>query len=369
MEQPTGLQEEKMNWIKNGIVITLLVVSTLLFGCDEKNSTESANPDANEVAEIEAEIRNDLDSYNIDTDFTLMIEAENGRVFIHSTGNSSETTSYESASTSKFVTAAVILSLVKDGVLSLEDHPQDYISTWPSSGNLSDIELRDLLSFTSGLVDEPACINAALSNLEACVERIATKNSNSEEPGEVFYYASTHLQVAGLMAVEASGLSSWQEVFEQFKSDTGLFSSSYYDLPSLQNPRLAGGMHWAAEKYFDFLEAVYKEDILNSELIDQMTSDQIQGATIGFSPAFERIGEDWHYGFGNWIECHSYPNNCVQKTRISSAGAYGSYPFIDYENGYYGIIAMQGALGTGFRGYELFESVSPKLEIWASMNR
>ena len=112
-------------------------------------------------------------------------------------------------------------------------------------------------------------------------------------------------------------------------------------------------MHWTAEEYLKFLEAVYKEDILNSELIDQMTSDQIIGATIGFSPAFENTGEDWHYGFGNWIECHSNPNNCRQKTRISSTGAYGSYLFIDYENEYYGIVAMQGALGTGFRGYEL----------------
>lgn len=358
-----------MNWYKIDILIALLVVSTLFIGCSEDNSTESAKQDVNGVAEIEAKIRNDLDSYNIDTDFTLMIKAENGRVFIHSTGNSSETTSYESASTSKVVTAAVVLSIVKDGVLSLEDHPQDYISAWPSSDNLSDIKLKHLLSFTSGLVDEPICINAAISNLETCVERIAIKNSNSIEPGEEFYYASTHLQVAGLMAVKASGLSSWQEVFENFKSDTGLFSSSSYDLPSLQNPRLAGGMHWTAEEYLEFLEAVYNEDILNSELIDQMTSDQIQDATIGYSPAFENTEEDWHYGFGNWIECHSNPNNCIQKTRISSAGAYGSYPFIDYENEYYGIVAMQGALGTGFQGYELFESVSPELEIWASMNR
>jgi CubicO group peptidase (beta-lactamase class C family) len=345
------------------------VVSIILIGCNEDEATESDQPNPNEVAEIEAEIGNDLDSYNIDTDFTFMIKAENGRVFIHSTGGSSETTTYKSASTSKFVTAAVILSIVKDGVLSLEDHPQDYISTWPSSGNLSDIKLRHLLNFTSSLIDEPICVNAELSNIETCVERIAALNVNSKKPGGEFYYASTHLQVAGLMAVKASGLTSWEEVFEKFKSGTGLFSNSVYDLPSLQNPRLAGGMHWIAEDYLEFLEAVYNENILNSELIDQMTSDQIRGATIGYSPVFEKTGEDWHYGFGNWIECHSITNNCIHKTRISSAGAYGSYPFIDYENEYYGIVAMEGTLGTGFRGYELFESVSPKLEIWASMNR
>jgi hypothetical protein len=38
---------------------------------------------------------------------------------------SSPSTLYESASTSKLITAVVILSLVDEGVLSLDDHPQD----------------------------------------------------------------------------------------------------------------------------------------------------------------------------------------------------------------------------------------------------
>ncbi len=99
-----------------------------------------------------------------------------------------------------------------------------------------------------------------------------------------------------------------------------------------------------------------------------MTSDQINGATIVNSPAINAIGEDWHYGFGNWIECHANPNNCTQTTRVSSPGAYGAYPFIDYKNKYYGILAREGALGTFKNGYVLFESVSPKLEAWASMD-
>ncbi|VAW96261.1 hypothetical protein MNBD_GAMMA19-245, partial [hydrothermal vent metagenome] len=48
-------------------------------------------------------------------------------------------------------------------------------------------------------------------------------------------------------------------------------------------------------------------------------------------------------------------------------GAYGAYPFIDFENGYYGILARQGELGTFQEGIKLFESVSQKLKNWALM--
>jgi len=225
-----------------------------------------------------------------------------------------------------------------------------------------------LLSFTSGLANEPRCINLGGSDFETCVANIATRNNDSTTPGEEFYYSGSHLQVAGLMAIKASGLLSWQDVFEQFQSETGLLSSARYDLPSSGNPRLGGGMHWTAEEYLEFLEALYKEDILTTELINQMTSDQINEATVEYSPIIEAIEEDWHYGFGNWIECHANPYNCTKTTRISSPGAYGAYPFIDYENNYYGIVARQGLLGTSEKGYEVFESVSSKLEAWAAIN-
>lgn len=357
-----------MRSLKRVVILNLIfLILIIISGCGGNSTNDSGNNCLEELAELENEIRNDLNTFNTDTDFTLIVKSENGNTFAHSTGNSNETMLYRSASTSKLVTAVVILSLVKDGILSLEDHPQDYISFWPTYGNLSLIKLKHLLSFTSGLVNDPICFNLGTYDFEKCVENIVTKNDNSKTPGEEFYYARSHLQVAGLMAVKASGLSSWEEVFEQFKSETGLFASSNFDLPSLQNPRLPSGMHWNAKEYLEFLEALYKKEILNTELINQMTNDQISSSTVAYSPAIDSIGEDWHYGFGTWIECHANPNNCTYTTRVSCPGAYGAYPFIDYENKYYGILAREGELGSFDKGYELFMSVSSKLKEWASI--
>lgn len=355
-----------MKRTKINLVFSLLLFPMIVIGCggNGNNSNVSAGKS---IEDVESEIRNDLDNYITNVDFTLYVKSKNGNSFLHSTGNSSESVSYQSASTSKLVTSAVILSLVNDGVLSLEDSPQDYISSWPITGNLSAIKLKHLLSFTSGLSNAPACINFSVADFESCIDNIINVNADSTTPGDVFYYSPSHLQVAGLMAIKASGNTDWSSVFVQFQSETGLFLDSNYDLPSANNPRLAGGMHWTANDYLFFLDALYNKQILTDMLISQLSSDQISTASIGNSPALIALGEDWHYGYGVWVECKENPYNCTQVKKISSPGAYGAYPFIDFENGYYGILARQGELGTFQEGIKLFESVSQKLKNWALM--
>ena len=165
------------------------------------------------------------------------------------------------------------------------------------------------------------------------------------------------------MAINAKGVASWNELFELFKKDTSLFKESKFDLPSDTNPRLAGGMHWNANEYLAFLEELFHERLLKEETLNMMFSDQLDGATLVDSPA-EAIGEDWHYGFGNWIECHSSVYNC-EVTKISSPGLYGAYPFIDLKNRYFGILAREGGSNTFAKGYEIFVYIQSELEEWA----
>ena len=350
------------------LLLALVLLSLVITGCGSSGGGDNTAPEpGNAKAALEADIRNDLNIIATSVDFTLYVKSGNGSTFLHSTGSSSESVAYQSASTSKLVSAVVILSLVSDGVLSLEDNPQKYIATWPSTGNLSLIKLKHLLNFTSGLTKEALCINLPGADFEDCANTIATKNNASPTPGSTFYYNSAHLQIAGLMAIKASGNTGWSDVFTQFQAKTGLLLNARYDLPSESNPRLAGGMHWNASDYLAFLDALYKRTILNDALIDQLFADQIAGASIGLSPAIDGLGEDWHYAYGNWLECRASTYNCSQVTRVSSPGSYGAYPFIDFENNYFGILARQGALGTFPEGIAIFRSVSDKLASWAAL--
>lgn len=344
--------------------IVLPLLSLIFVACGGDESTPELSCEQQRSA-LELELHVALDKVSTDADFSLAVISDDGRSFTHSVGASSMSTSYESASTSKMVSAAIILNEVKKENLSLDDTPQMYISSWPTTGNLSLIKLRDLLSFTSGLNDGLLIWG---SDFEDAVKRVADNNDENRTPGANYYYGPAHLQVAGLMAIKASSETSWDGVYENFKRDTNLFEHASYDLPNQTNPRLAGGMHWSADEYLAFLGKIYKKEILTPNLIDAMVSDQRVSAITDYSPAVDGVNEDWHYGFGVWIESKSNPYDASKNSgRVSSPGLYGAYPFIDYKHKYYGILARQGNSGTFTKGYELFQSVAPQLETWASL--
>jgi hypothetical protein len=317
-------------------------------------------------------------------DFTYMLERPDGKSFTYNYGASTSQTRYESASTSKMISAAIILRQVDAHRLSLTDHPQQYITTipntqvpgWPISPSegLYGLTLSQLLSFTSGLVTEHSCLYSDSPSsgsppftFEGCVLAIALKNTgNGKTPGQEFSYSGSNLQVAGLMAVEAAGMASWQEVFTEFKTQTGLFPTSTYDFPSTQNPALAGGMHWTGEEYMAFLRALSHGTLLSSNMLSQMLTDQTASTTRGASPIYSRLGFDWHYGFGLWHECDNPVYNCVPGTRVSSPGAFGAYPFWDRSKGYFGIVARQEQIGHFENGILIERSVRSLAESWAA---
>lgn len=325
-----------------------------------------------ELAALEATMASLLDAaaedpaITTEPALTLLLEAEDGRRFTHSYAGSTATTPYESASTSKWVTAVVILDLVDQRVLALDTTADQLLTFWAEPS----VDLRDLMSFTSGFGDEPFCINLPGADFAGCVETIYDDNSaTAAAPGIEFEYSGTHLQVAGLMAIEASGAASWTAVFDAFKARTGLFPSAVYNLPSQNNPRLAGGMTWTGEEYLGFLRALYAGDLLEPATRAELFANQRGEAVVVASPAYAQLSEDWAYGLGNWLECatatapDSY--DCGEGHRNSSAGAYGAYPFIDFDHRYFGILARQGALGSGFEGVLLFRAVEEVAGRWA----
>jgi CubicO group peptidase (beta-lactamase class C family) len=327
-----------------------------------------------ERAELERSMAQKLDAAAVDAsvtgepNFTLALSTASGHRFVHSHGDSSITTSYESASTSKWVAALVILDLVDQGVLALSDEPSAYLPFWQTSG----VTLAQLLSFTSGFSKEALCFNLPNADFADCVQRAYEANVDvAPPPGSEFYYSSTHLQIAGLMAVRAASASGFAELFAAWQAKTGLFPSGAFDLPSATNPRLAGGMHWTAAEYLEFLRALYDGKLLTDETRAAMLTSQRGEAKVGSSPALDALNQDWAYGFGNWLECPTAQGpdsyDCGAAHRNSSPGAYGAYPFIDWAQRYFGILARQGKLGTFREGDSLYQTVAEDAVRWASL--
>ncbi len=344
-------------------LLAWLMLTLLITSCGGSEGDVSSTTGA-----CDSQLTSSLQQLETNEDFTLLLSDRHGSLFQFSRGASSPQVSYKSASTSKLITAVVILRLVDQGYLSLGDRPQNHILNWPigAGDTLFDMSLEQLLSFTSGLTVEPLCINNPLANFENCVQEIALSNrGNGAIPGDEFYYASTHMQVAGLMAIRARNVTSWQDIFEEFKAQTGLFLTSKFDLPSFSNPRLAGGMHWTAQEYLDFLKALADGTLLGESSMAALLADHTALSIISKSPAIDTLGEEWHYGLGLWHECASVDFDCdSSQTRVSSPGSYGAYPFWDRDSGLVGIFARQGSLGTGFEGVLLMRAVQNHIEDW-----
>jgi CubicO group peptidase (beta-lactamase class C family) len=369
---------------------SFFLLAVAILSCESDDSDSASNTDSDSSADTSSNtdetaedtsdcskqalaqsLNQQLAAVTTDADFAFYVEDAAQNAYTYNRGAATMDTPYESASTSKWVSAAIVLTLVDKGLMSLDDSPQDYLTEteWPvdASHPLYSITLRQLLSFTSGLSDEAACHNLPNIDFFTCVAQIAENNlATSVAPGAEFYYASNHLQVAGAMAVRAGGYADWASLFAAFKAGTGLFPSSDYNLPSTTNPRLAGGMTWTGTDYVNFIRAFKTASFYNSaDMVALAASDQLGGATIRYSPANERTGEDWHYGFGMWMECHSPTFNCTNITQVSSAGAFGAYPFWNTQHDYMGIVARQGELGTGYKGFDVFDAVRTTVDSWA----
>ncbi len=318
------------------------------------------------LLEVETALRESLSQYPADTDYTLGLETPTGRLFVHQQGESTPFDYYEAASSAKMVTSFIIMYYVDRGLLTLDDHPQRFINTWPTTGKLSRITLAHLLSFTSGLKNEPACINSPTADFAQCVDEIATLNAAASSPGTTFFYRSAHMQVAGLMLINALQVASWQDVFKAFKQNTGLFASSFYDYPSANNPMLAIGMRWTGYDYMQFLRAVARDQLFSKSFMPYLFS--YMDTFLKSNWIYGHITDDWYYGFGFWVECTIKPStDCGDIKRISSVGVYGAYPFIDFEHGYYGIVAREGAYGTDVNAYDLMNAHNELIEQWAAL--
>jgi CubicO group peptidase (beta-lactamase class C family) len=108
----------KLSWIWP------LLALVLFFSCNRNDDPGPAlmtpdKPDTKctdqELAQLEESMTSALTGTSTDAFFTLMLASADGRMYSFSTGASTSTSSYESASTSKLVTAVVILSLIDQG--------------------------------------------------------------------------------------------------------------------------------------------------------------------------------------------------------------------------------------------------------------
>jgi len=287
-----------------------------------------------------------LDDLNV-ADYAIVIGDANGTLLSREFGSFSVTQSHLIASATKWMAAMIIMDLVEQGVMSLSDRPQDYLAWWTSdpADPRSAVTLEQLLSFTAGFntgPDDPSCVTDGSITLDDCA-RAFYDGGLAFAPGSTFYYGPAHLQVAGRMAEVATQLDFADLALLQQTIRFGLQSTAFL-VPVGDNPRIGGGAVSSAADYGVLLQAILSGSYL-SGVLDDMERDRTgPPIVIGFRPsAIDNNNVDFRYALGHWRECNrpSWDSGCDIRRLSSSPGAFGWNPWIDFDNDYYAIIAMQ----------------------------
>jgi CubicO group peptidase (beta-lactamase class C family) len=246
-----------------------------------------------------------------------------------------------------------------------------------------DITPAQLVSNSSGLpglFPDPAyapyrCQYTHTGTLQECAETIFTSPDDDADviaPDTEFRYGGAQWQVAGAVAEVASG-KTWAELVDEiyvepcgletlgYNNHFGQIASGFtypdgFDgdpsvLEPTDNPNMEGGAYATTGDYARLLLMHLRDGVcgdtrvLSPEALDRMHADRLAEAYAG-----DARGPARGYGMGWWVQRDT--------GRIDDPGAYGSYPWLDLDDGYGAYLVVESASAIGSEiANELAEAV------------
>lgn len=288
---------------------------------------------------------------------SLRVGTMQGEVHRVHAGGFDDTTRVGIASASKWLSALTLARLVEAGHLRWDTRVGETFPEAPPA--MHPITLAQLFSHTAGMhPDEAACLARRDTTLQACALDVLAMPL-AYAPGTGFAYGGNSMQVAGAMAERATGRS-WDEIFRsEMVQPLGLHDTDW-SLGALRagyvpnpNPRIGGGARSTLADYARVLDMVLAggdvagEPFLDASTLATMAVDRRRGLPILYSPIAD---PDQGYGIGQWVEAR---DAWGATTRVSSPGAFGFTPWVDWQQGSNGVIVVLGN-GSAMRD-ELFD--------------
>ena len=283
---------------------------------------------------------------------TAIAMRDDRRLFRVDIGNIGPTTQYPVASASKWMTAALVMTVVDEGKLRLDDPISNLLPEF--TGSASRITLRELLAQTSGLGSLKSLVDVKQVPRMTLAESTAgiARRPLEDPPRQVFQVWRT-----GLSGRRRACRGGYGQALGGFvrrahrkaaRDDAHLLGASAQPrrfAADTRNPLLQGGVVTTADDYMRFLEMLARRGmfagnrVLSTGAVEAMETVQTLGKPMAYLPPGARAG--MQYALGNWCERWNDGGGC---TLVSSPGAFGTYPWIDRQSGVYGIFFLHDRL-------------------------
>ncbi len=245
------------------------------------------------------------------------------------------TTRQPIASCSKWYSAALIMTFIDEGKLKLTDTVGRFLPVLSKHGK-GNITISQCLSHMTAI---------KAPGLKENIEEVMNSNSMDEavgkiavlemegEPGKIFNYSNTGLQLAGAVIEKISG-KSFETLFAERIAKPLDMQNSDFGKGKVALP--AGGAQSTPMDYLNFLvmimnKGVYKgKRILTEQSVNEMEINRVsENVKVTHSPA--EAGK-FGYGYGEWVMEASTTGN-ISRT-VTSPGLFGSFPWVDNEKKY-----------------------------------
>jgi CubicO group peptidase (beta-lactamase class C family) len=297
-------------------------------------------------------------------DIVVAIQKEGKNIFLKEAEEFKLKTPAPIASSSKWLTAALVMMFVDEGKIKLDDPVSKYIPIFEKYMK-GYITLRHCLSHTTGLDTEPIGIlklaqRTKFENLEKEVEFFATKKLIVDNPGEAFAYGNVGLNIAGRVIEVVSKKTFDRVIQEKLFRPLGMRTASFYN-ENGNAPNPSGGAVCSAFDYLNFMQMLLNKGMFNGKRIlseasvKEILSAQFPEVKSRYVP---EAGKGFTYALGNWvIESRSDGIGTV----FASPGLFGSWPWLDTQRKYCGILILSSLNGSVKR--EVFEQVKQAVEV------
>jgi len=239
------------------------------------------------------------------------------------------------ASCSKWLTAALVMTYIDEGKLSLDDKVSTYLPIFAKYGK-GYITIRECLSHQTGIKQEQISLLGLLArrkfaSLEEEVNDFAAKKEIDFNPGTGFYYGGTGLNIAARV-IEIVGKRQFEQLMqERILRPLGTRATSFFSEYAV-NP--SGGANSTPQDYMNFLVMILNKGmyngkrILSEQAIEEMQKPQITLDKVKYAP---KVAEGFTYGLGEWI-LQSDANG--KSTEVASPGLFGTWPIVNNCGGY-----------------------------------
>ena len=238
------------------------------------------------------------------------------------------------ASSSKWYSAALVMTFVDKGKLRLSDTVGTWLPVLSAHGK-GGITISECLSHLTAIKEPPFKEEFKemknINSMDQAIQFIATMPMEGE-PGKIFHYSNAGLQIAGAVIEKISG-KSFEELFaERIAAPLGMKNTDF----GKKNVALpAGGARSTTEDYLAFLTMILNKgsfggkQILSEQSVNEMQINRIGvDVKVAYSPAEAKgLG----YGYGEWVDTSEDGNPSEWAT---SPGLFGSFPWVENEKHY-----------------------------------